>query len=114
MGALMTPMQLAAQGYNPRHPHYTVVDLGPMKDTAFSQATFVANNGVITGLTSTPDFTQHAVVWYRGLITDLGTAGLGGPNSGAFGVNERVQIAGQAESSSRDPNNETFADTIPA
>ena len=108
MAFLVTPIQLAAQGHNPRHPHYTVIDLGPMNDTAFSQATFVANNGVITGLTSTPDFTQHAVVWYKGLITDLGTPGLGGPNSGAFGVNERVQVDGQAESSAADPNNENF------
>jgi probable HAF family extracellular repeat protein len=108
VAALMMPMQLAAQGHNPRHPHYTVVDLGPMKDTAFSQATFVANNSLVTGLTSTPDFTQHAVVWYRGLIADLSTPGLGGPNSGAFGVNERVQVDGQAESSTRDANNENF------
>jgi hypothetical protein len=100
VAALVMPMQLAAQGHNPRHPHYTVVDLGPI------QATFVANNGLVTGLT--PDFPQHAVIWYRGLIADLSTPGLGGPNSGAFGVNQRVQVDGQAESSTRDPNNENF------
>ncbi len=70
MAFLVTPIELAAQGQNPRHPHYTVIDLGPMNDTAFSQATFVSNNGVITGLTSAPDFTQHAVLWYKG--TDHG------------------------------------------
>lgn len=108
MAALVTPMQLAAQTNNPTHPHYVVVDLGPRQDTPFSQATSMANNGLIAGLTVTPDFTQHAVLWYRGQVTDLGTPGLGGPNSGAFGVNEKGQVDGQAESSTADPNNENF------
>ena len=103
-----TPIQLAAQTNNPTHPHYIVVDLGPTQDTPFSQATSMADNGLIAGLTVAPDFTQHAVVWYRGQVTDLGTPGLGGPNSGAFGVNERGQVVGQAESSTADPNNENF------
>lgn len=39
---------------------------------------------------------------------DIGAPGLGGPNSGAFGVNGRSQVVGQAETSSLDPNGEDF------
>jgi len=106
--ALVTPLQVAAQGPNSQHLRYTVTDLGPTNDTAFSQATFVANNGVTTGLTLNPDFTQHAVLWHKGRITDLGTPGLGGQNSGAFGVNGKGEVVGQAESSNLDSNNENF------
>lgn len=39
---------------------------------------------------------------------DISTPGLGVPNSGAFGVNETGQATVQAESSTKDPNNENF------
>ena len=39
---------------------------------------------------------------------DIGTPGLGGPNSSVFGINERGQADGIAESSAQDPNNENF------
>ncbi len=106
--ALVMPIQVAAQEANPAPLRYTVTDLGPTNDTTFSQATFVADDGVITGLTLNPDFTQHAVLWHRGRITDLGKPGLGGQNSGAFGVNGKGEVDGQAESSNSDSNSENF------
>ena len=49
---------------------------------------------------------MHAVLWYKGWKIDIGTPGLGGPNSAAFGVNEFGQTVGQAETSR--PNAEDF------
>ena len=49
---------------------------------------------------------MHAVLWYKGRKIDIGTPGLGGPNSAAFGVNEFGQAVGQAETSG--PNAEDF------
>jgi probable HAF family extracellular repeat protein len=86
---------------------YTVTDLGPVGNP-FSQASYVNNAGLITGLDSAPDGSQHAVLWYEGLFTDIGTPGLGGPNSGAGGANEFGQVIGGAETSNKDPNNENF------
>jgi probable HAF family extracellular repeat protein len=89
------------------HPSYTVTDLGPT-DTPFSQATYVNNRGLVTGIDTAPDGTQHAVLWYNGLMRDISKPGLGGPNSGAGGVNEFGQVIGGAETSKEDPNNENF------
>jgi probable HAF family extracellular repeat protein len=88
-------------------PTYTITDLGTLGGT-FSQALIVSNNGLIGGLASRADDTQHAALWYNGQIGDISTPGLGGPNSGVFGVNEMGQVSGQAESSAPDPNNENF------
>jgi probable HAF family extracellular repeat protein len=41
-------------------------------------------------------------------MTDISRPGLGGSNSAAGGVNKFGQIIGQAETSSKDPNNENF------
>jgi probable HAF family extracellular repeat protein len=89
------------------HPGYTVTDLGPT-DTPFSQATYVNNHGLVTGFETAADGTQHAVLWYRGAITDISKPGLGGPNSGAGGANEFGQVIGGAETLNADPNNENF------
>jgi probable HAF family extracellular repeat protein len=96
------PIRLAAQP-----PRYTVTDLGP-SGSPFSQATFLNNSGLVTGVAAAADGTQHAVIWRDGAIADVSKPGLGGPNSGAGGVNEFDQIVGQAETSSKDPNNENF------
>ena len=98
----------AEQQQQAEHLHrYTITDLGPVGNP-FSQATYVNNPGLVTGLDTAPDGTQHAVLWYEGLFTDIGTPGLGGPNSGAGGVNEFGQVIGGAETSDKDPNNENF------
>jgi probable HAF family extracellular repeat protein len=49
---------------------------------------------------------MHAVLWFEGQKLDIGTPGLGGPNSAAFGVNRFAQTVGQAETS--DTNGEDF------
>jgi probable HAF family extracellular repeat protein len=90
------------------HPRYTVTDLGTLPGGTFSQATYVSNNGFVSGLSAVTDGTQHAVLWYQGRIIDISKPGLLGPNSGAFGINVRGQAEVQAESSSKDPNNENF------
>jgi probable HAF family extracellular repeat protein len=93
------------------HHGYKVTDLGPVGrpfSSPFSQATSLNNRVLIGGLAALPDGTQHAVLWYGGRVTDIGTPGLGGPNSGAFGVNERGQVLIGAETSTKDPNNENF------
>src|SRR5207249_550470 len=71
-------------------------------------ATYVNNNGLITGFSSTPGGPSRAVVWVGGRIVDIATGGLGGPNSGALGINPSGQVVGSAESSEPDPNNENF------
>jgi probable HAF family extracellular repeat protein len=102
LSTVATPIRLTAQP-----PRYTVTDLGP-SGTPFSQATFLNNGGLVTGVTATADGTQHAVLWRDGVMADISKPGLGGPNSAAFGVNQLDQIVGQAETSSKDPNNENF------
>jgi probable HAF family extracellular repeat protein len=107
LAPLAMPVGLAQEA-RPQPTHYTVTDLGP-PTTVFSQATFVNNSVLVTGLATLPDnVTQHAVLWYKGQIMDIGAPGLGGPNSAALGVNEFGQVIGQAETSTPDPNNENF------
>ncbi len=108
---LFLPAALTAQDLSNRHDHkkthYTLTDLGPAGNP-FSQGTFINSWRLITGIDTAPDGTAHAVVFDYGQVHDLGTPGLGGPNSGAFGANDRGQVAGQGETSAKDPNNENF------
>src|SRR5579863_10729263 len=84
LALLAMPVRVVAQQQAGHPPRYTVTDLGPAGDP-FSQASFVNNPGLVTGLDTAADGTQHAVLWYKGLFTDISTPGLGGPNSGAGG-----------------------------
>ena len=79
---LALPVRLAAQEpHNNEHPRYRVRDLGTLGGT-FSLAGGINNRGEVEGISTLPgDATEHAFVWRKGLMTDLGT--LGGPNSGA-------------------------------
>src|SRR5271155_3260946 len=86
---------------------YTLTDLGPAGNP-FSQASYVTNRGVVTGVYTAPNGTQHAAVWQGGCIFDIATPSLGGPNSVAGGLNDLGQIVIQGESSAKDPNNENF------
>jgi probable HAF family extracellular repeat protein len=99
--ALSVPQGASAQ------TRYTLTDLGP-SGNPFSQATFLNNSGLVTGLDTAPDGTQHAIAWYWGTMTDISQPGLGGPNSAAGGVNKFGQIIGIAETAAKDPNNENF------
>jgi len=84
---------------------YMVKDLGPVGGPP-GQPYLITNNGWVSGAAASPDGTMHAVLWYKGLKLDIGVRGLKGPNSAAFGVNERRQAVGQAETSVA--NNEDF------
>jgi probable HAF family extracellular repeat protein len=106
---------LAAVAMAQKPPHYIVTDLGTLPGGTFSQTDILGNNTVVTGvatINSSPTSPQHAVLWYNhgwftGL-TDIGTPGLGGPNSAAFGIDAAGKVATVAESSTKDPNNENF------
>jgi probable HAF family extracellular repeat protein len=99
--ALSVPQGAQAQ------TQYTLTDLGPAGNP-FGQATSLNNSGLVAGLDTAPNGTQHAVAWYWGTMTDISQPGLGGPNSGAGGVNKFGQIIGSAETAKNDPNNENF------
>lgn len=88
---------------------YSITDLGTLGGT-FSEAVSVNNSGLLSGSSTLAGGTTHAVLWQKGLITDIGTPGLGGPNSNsrAFDANERGQAVGPAETSTPDPNGEDF------
>jgi probable HAF family extracellular repeat protein len=92
----------------PKSAAYAVTDLGTLTDGPFSVAVGLNNNDLINGASGLADFTQHAVVWKKGLITDIAVPGLGGLNSEAFGVNAEGQAAGLAETATSDPNGEDF------
>ena len=85
---------------------YNVFDLGVVGNPPAGPY-IIRNNGLISGAAATPDgSSMHAVLWYKGWKIDIGTPGLGGQNSAAFGVNEFGQTVGQAETSR--PNAEDF------
>jgi probable HAF family extracellular repeat protein len=98
---------IATAAWAQPQPHYLITDLGPT-GSPFASANGINNSGVIPGNAAAPDGTQHAVLWYKGQLMDISKPGLGGPNSGAFSVNESGLVLVQAESSAKDPNNENF------
>jgi probable HAF family extracellular repeat protein len=100
------PAQTIAQEERPEHVRYTVTDLGTLHGGTFSEGFVVTNNGLISGTANRRDGAWSAALWYRGLKIDIGARGLGGQNSQAFGINERAQAVGQAETSDR--NGEDF------
>jgi probable HAF family extracellular repeat protein len=104
--ALAMPVRRAAQEQSAAQEpgtdvRYTVTDLGPVGGTP-GQPYLISNNGLVSGAAANPDGTMHAVLWCKGSTSDIGTPGLGGPNSAAFGVNERGHAVGQAETSVAD------------
>ena len=96
------------QQNNEHYPHYSVRDLGALPGGTFSQATAITNEGLLGGLATNAAGAQHAVLWYNQSIINIGTPGLGGPNNAVFGVNERRQATGLAETATKDPNGEDF------
>ncbi len=110
--ALAVPALLVAQNEQSHKAqqvqHYTVTDLGTLQGGNFSQPFFINSYGLVSGSSSLPDGNQHAVLWLGKLKLDIGAPGLGGPNSIAFGDNDGLQSAGEAETSAPDPNGEDF------
>ena len=97
------------QEHNKKLPRYRVIDLGTLGGT-ISDALGVSNRGWVAGWSYLPgDANLHALLWRKGVKTDLGT--LGGPNSSTFtnsSVNERGEVVGAAETSALDPLGENF------
>jgi probable HAF family extracellular repeat protein len=93
----------ASAGATPSH--YTVVDLGTFGGP-FSISFDINNVGRAVGAATTPDGVQHAVRWYEGSMSDLGT--LGGLNSQASGRAERADLAILSDTRDNDPLGEDF------
>src|SRR3984957_20452450 len=111
LAALGVTLTAAAQDTQQRvlpAVRYTITDLGTLDGGASSQPFFINRYGLVSGSSSLPDGTQHATLWLEKLKVDIGAPGLGGPNSIAFGDNARFQSAGEAETSTPDPNGEDF------
>jgi probable HAF family extracellular repeat protein len=112
LAALSMPVCVVAQGEQQQPAehvqHYRVTDLGTLEGGTFSQPFFINRDGLVSGSSSLPDGAQHAALWLEELKVDIGVPGLGGPNSIAFGDNERFQSAGEAETSTPDPHGEDF------
>jgi len=109
--ALAMPVRIAAQVKSPDAEgpkQYTVTDLGTLEGGTFSQPFSINKIGLVAGSGTLPDGTMQAIVWLNGLEADIGTPGLGGPNSIAFGDNDGMQAVGEAETSTPDPNGEDF------
>jgi probable HAF family extracellular repeat protein len=81
--ALAIPVHLAAQGQNQQQPRYTVLDLGTLGGTFYSQAFGLNNKGSVVGaaeLAGDTDFPTgaapvHPFLWRKGLMIDLGSFG---------------------------------------
>src|SRR5580700_778590 len=100
--------QSATQGQKPKHARYTITDLGTLEGGTFSQPFSINKHGLVSGSSNLADGNQHATLWLEKLKVDIGAPGLGGPNSIAFGDNDKFQSAGEAETSTSDPNGEDF------
>ncbi|MGC2450235.1 MAG: hypothetical protein WA477_21475, partial [Candidatus Sulfotelmatobacter sp.] len=100
LAVLAVPLTIAAQEtqqHPPSTTQYIVTDLGTLSGGNFSQPFYINKYGLISGSSNLADGTQHATLWLEGLMGDIGTPGLGGPNSIAFGDNIRFQTTGEAE-----------------
>jgi len=112
LGALAISIRVAAQD-QPRHMEgyapYAVISLGTLGGDS-SEAFSINNRGWVAGVSNLGgNQNEHAFLWRRGVMTDLGT--LGGLNSGvlsAHAKNDWGLIAGAAEPSTQDPFEENF------
>jgi len=106
LATLADPVRLAAQEPKHRPPRYTVADLGTLGGT-YSLAGGLSNTGWVEGYSTLSSGTTHAVLWRKGVITDLGT--LGGPNSDAgWRPSDSGDAAGTSETGAVDPFAENF------
>ena len=74
---LAVPLTAAAQDTQQRTApptRYTVTDLGTLPGGNFSQPFFINRYGLVSGSSSLPDGTQHAILWLDGLTGDIGAA----------------------------------------
>jgi uncharacterized membrane protein len=106
--AIAAAVFFTAAAVHAQSPRYLLNDLGPLPGASFSQASDVTDSGIVAGVSTTAEGAQHAVVWIKGRPFDLSASRLGGPNSGAFGINEWGQMSMQAETGTPDPFGEDF------
>jgi len=106
VGTFWAP-SVAAQEHKAQAVQYTVTDLGVLHG-ANPGPLVIKNNGLIAESVAVPN-AWHAAISFLGTQIDLAkSGGLGGPNSSAFGVNERGQAVGEAETADLDANLEDF------
>ena len=74
---------------------YHRVDLGALPGGSVSLAVAINNSGLIAGLSLTANGDQHAVLWRKRVIKDIGT--LGGKSSRAEAMNNFGQIVGSSQ-----------------
>jgi probable HAF family extracellular repeat protein len=103
---LFAQQRAASDDQKSGNPRYKVIDLGSLQGSAASQPFSMNNHRLVGGSATLSNNTQHAVLWSRGFIVDLGT--LGGANSMVFGTNANDQLVGEAEKSTANPANEDF------
>jgi probable HAF family extracellular repeat protein len=106
-GAVWAQQHPILQTGGPGSVRYAVIDLGTLGGS-FGLAFGINDRGQVDGFANLPgDTAQHAFVFAKGVMTDLGT--LGGPNSASYeGPSEALQAAGLAETSTPDPTGEDF------
>jgi probable HAF family extracellular repeat protein len=75
--------------------HYVVTTLGTLGG-GFSSGNGLDSRGSVAGTSNLPgDATEHAFIWQKGVMTDLGT--FGGPNSDSSegpGINDSDEVVG--------------------
>ena len=95
-------------------PQYTVVDLGVVGGGVLgptSQPFHITNNGLISGAAPPNDNVSgsvQSVIYLRGQKLVISQPGLGGANSMAFGLNNRGEAVGGANTYTVDPSGEDF------
>ena len=87
---------------------YSVTDLGTLPGGSFSQGGFLANNGIVAGVSDVAGGAQHAALFQFGGAIDIVPSSLAGVNSGAFGINSSGVVDGATETTAADPNGEEF------
>jgi len=108
--ALAQPASAQSQPDHTRNTHYQVFNLGIPLGGSVSADNGVNNLGWSAGESNlTGDATAHAVAWFLGWPTDLGT--LGGPNSAVLwpGINNLGEVVGVSDTATMDPYGETWS-----
>ncbi len=90
----------------PGNPGYTVIDLGALGNIPPGQQFNISANGLVAGASSPDGKAMHATIWYKNQLIDLAKNAVGPRNSAAFGINDRGQVVGQADTVI--PNAEDF------
>ena len=83
---------------------YSIKDLGVVGGSP-GQPFQITRGGLISGVVVSNGAAQ-ATLWYQRLKLNIGGHSLGGNNSVAFAGNDWVQVVGEAETSTPDPNHE--------